>query len=166
MELVVENPAANAGDIRNMGLIPGWERSPGGGHSNPLQYSCLENPMDRGAWWAIVLEVANSWTQLKQLSMHTHNNDFILFLHFFCMFMHLSDQIIDFLGIGTTIFICSWMHKWILYHPPTWSVCFPSRYRCVGNNKDCLYHHTCKHRSQNIAGVYQCLWLEWCELST
>ena len=80
---MVENPAANAGDIRDMGLIPGWERSPGEGHSNPLQYSCLENPMDRGVWWAIVLEVTNSWTQLKQLSMHTHNNDFILFLLFF-----------------------------------------------------------------------------------
>ena len=64
--------------------------------------------MDRGVWWAIVLEVTNSWTQLKQLSMHTHNNDFIIFLlFFFCMFMHLSDQIIDFLGIGTTTFICS-----------------------------------------------------------
>ena len=44
--LVVKNPPPNAGDIRDAGLIPGWERSPGGGHGNPLQYSCLENPKD------------------------------------------------------------------------------------------------------------------------
>ena len=50
--LVVKNPPANAGNVRDLGLIPGWGRSPGGGHGNPLQYSCLENPMDRGAWWA------------------------------------------------------------------------------------------------------------------
>ena len=50
--LVVKSPPANAGDIRDMGLIPGSGRCPGGGHGNPLQYSCLENPMNRGAWWA------------------------------------------------------------------------------------------------------------------
>ena len=49
MAPVVKNPLANAGDIRDIDLIPGLERSPGGGHGNPLQYSCLENPMDRGA---------------------------------------------------------------------------------------------------------------------
>ena len=48
--LVVKNPHANAGDIRDMSLLPGSGRSPGGGHSNPLQYSCLESPMDRGVW--------------------------------------------------------------------------------------------------------------------
>ena len=48
----VKNVPANAGDKRNMSLIPGWGRCPEGGHGNPLQYSCLENPMDRGAWWA------------------------------------------------------------------------------------------------------------------
>ena len=52
--LVVKNPPTNTGDIRDGGLIPGLGRSPGGGHGNPLQYSCLENPMDRGAWWATV----------------------------------------------------------------------------------------------------------------
>ena len=52
--LVVKNPPANAGDIRDAGLIPGLGRSPGGGHGSPLQYSCLENPMDRGAWQATV----------------------------------------------------------------------------------------------------------------
>ena len=48
--LVVKNPPANARDIRDVGLIPGLKRSPGGEHGNPLQYSCLENPMDREAW--------------------------------------------------------------------------------------------------------------------
>ena len=52
--LGVKNPIANAGDIRDEGLIPGLGRSPGGGHGNPLQYSCLENPMERGAWRATV----------------------------------------------------------------------------------------------------------------
>ena len=52
--LVVKNLPANAGDIRDMGSIPGSGRSPGGGHGNPLQYSCLEDPMDRGAWWVTV----------------------------------------------------------------------------------------------------------------
>ena len=66
------NPPANAGDIRDAGLIPGSERSPGGRHGNPLQYSCLENPMDRGAWWATLHRVAESQTQLKQVSMHAH----------------------------------------------------------------------------------------------
>ena len=55
--LVVKNLPANAGDIRDMGSIPGLGRSPGGGYSNPLQYSYLENPMDRGVWWATVHRV-------------------------------------------------------------------------------------------------------------
>ena len=49
-------------------------RSPGGGHGNPLQYSCLKNPKDRGAWWAILHGVAKSRTRLKQLSMHKHSD--------------------------------------------------------------------------------------------
>ena len=60
--------AANPGDIRDVGSIPKSGRSPGGGNDNPLQYSCLENPMDRGPWWAIVYGVAKSWTHLKLLS--------------------------------------------------------------------------------------------------
>jgi len=56
--LVVKNLPANAGDIKDMGLIPGSGRSPGGGHGSPLQYSCLENPMDREAWLATVHRVA------------------------------------------------------------------------------------------------------------
>ena len=66
--LMVKDPPANEGDIRALSSIPGSERSPKGGHGNPLQYSCLENPMDRGAWWVIVHGVTKSWTQLKPLS--------------------------------------------------------------------------------------------------
>ena len=62
MVLVVRNPPANEGDIRDVGSIPELGRSPGRGHGNPLQYSCLENIMDREAWWATVYMVAKSWT--------------------------------------------------------------------------------------------------------
>ena len=58
--LVVKNPPANAGDLKDAGSIPGLGRSPGGGRGNPLQYSCLENPKDRGAWQATVHRVARS----------------------------------------------------------------------------------------------------------
>ena len=60
--LEVKNPHANAGDVRDAGLIPGSGKSPGGGPDNPLHYCCLENPMDRGAWRATVHRVAQSWT--------------------------------------------------------------------------------------------------------
>ena len=60
--LVVKNLFANAGDINDAGLISVLERSPGAGHGNPLQYSCLENPMDRGAWRPTVHGVVKSWT--------------------------------------------------------------------------------------------------------
>ena len=60
--LVVKNWPANAGDIKDVGLIPGSGRSPGEGHGNPLQYSYLENPIDIEAWWATVHRVTKSWT--------------------------------------------------------------------------------------------------------
>ena len=62
MALVVKNPLANAGDIRDEGSVPGSGRAPGGGHGSPLQYSYLENPMDRGAWQAAVHRVTESDT--------------------------------------------------------------------------------------------------------
>ena len=65
MELVVKNPPASAGDIRDIGLIPGSGKSPGGGNGSPLQYSCLENSMDRRAWWVTVQRVAKSQTRLN-----------------------------------------------------------------------------------------------------
>ena len=72
--LVVEDPPANEGDVRGGGSISGLGRSPGGEHGNPLQYYCLENPMDRGAWWATVHAVTKSRTRLKQLKTHTHTH--------------------------------------------------------------------------------------------
>ena len=62
---MVQNLPANAGATGDPGLIPGLGRFPGGGHGNPLQYSRLENPMDRGAWQAIVHGVVKSWRQLS-----------------------------------------------------------------------------------------------------
>ena len=63
--VVVKNPPANAGDIRDTGSIPGLGSSSEGGHGNPLQYSCLENPVDRGTWWATVHGVAESRIRLS-----------------------------------------------------------------------------------------------------
>ena len=72
--LVVKNLPVNAGDVRDAGSIPGSGRSPRGGHSNPLQYSCLENPTYRGAWWATLHGVAKSWTWLKWLSSRSSSS--------------------------------------------------------------------------------------------
>ena len=62
---MVKNLPANAGDTRDAGSIPWWGRSPGDGNGNPLQYSCLENPMDRGVWQATLHGITKSWTQLS-----------------------------------------------------------------------------------------------------
>ena len=77
---MIKNPSADAGDVRDAGLIPGSGGSPGGGHGNPLQHSYLENPMDRGAWWTTDHKVAKSRTRLKQLHtrMHTCSSPEIL----------------------------------------------------------------------------------------
>ena len=70
--LVVKNPPDNEEDKRYTGSISGLGRSPGEEHGNPLRYSCLKNPMDRGVWWATVHCVTKSQTQTKQLSTHTY----------------------------------------------------------------------------------------------
>ena len=67
------NSPANAVDVRDAGSIPGLGRLHGEGNSNTLQYSCLENPLGRGAWWATVHRFAKSWTQLKRFSTHAHS---------------------------------------------------------------------------------------------
>ena len=72
---MVKNPPANAGDIGDMGSIPESGRSLGGGHGNPLQYSCLENPMDGRAWRATVHRITQSQTQLKRLCTHARIGD-------------------------------------------------------------------------------------------
>ena len=68
---VIKNLPANARDTRHVGLILGSGKSPGGGHDNPLQYSCLENAMDRGAWWATVHGVTEEPDMTEQLETHT-----------------------------------------------------------------------------------------------
>ena len=72
---MVKNLPANAGDIKDTGLIPGSRRSSGKGHGNPLQDSYLENPMDKGAWQSTVCSVKKSQTQLEQLSMQAHRQE-------------------------------------------------------------------------------------------
>ena len=67
MARVVKSPLANAGDVRDMGSIPGWGRSPREGNGNPLQYSCLKNPMDRGAWRAIVHRVTKELDTVQKV---------------------------------------------------------------------------------------------------
>ena len=88
MVLVAKNSPASAEDVRDMGLIPESGRSPGGGRGNPLQYSSLENPMDRGAWWLTVHRVTKSRTWLKWLSTHALN-----YVNIFFVGLLLSNQI-------------------------------------------------------------------------
>ena len=73
--LAVKSLPASAGDVRDAGSVPGSGRSPGEGNGNPLQYSCLENPMDRGSWLAIVHGVTKSWAGLKQLNTENKAED-------------------------------------------------------------------------------------------
>ena len=77
---MIKNLSSNAGDTRDDGSVSGSGRSPGGGKGNPLQYSCLKNPMERGDWRAAVHRVAKSLTQLKSLSTSTfrHLSQFVL----------------------------------------------------------------------------------------
>ena len=81
MALVVKNPLANARDARDSGSIAGWGISSGGRNGNPLQYSCLENPMGRGAWQATVHRIANSRTRLKLVTMHYYTVPGTLLFH-------------------------------------------------------------------------------------
>ena len=78
--LVVKNLFANAGDIRDAGSIPGLERSPGVGNGNPLRYSRLQNPMDRGARQATVHGITKSWTQLKQWIVKSEHFHIVMFI--------------------------------------------------------------------------------------
>ena len=74
--LEVRNLPANTGEVRDVGSTSGLGRCPGGGHGNPLQFSCLENLVDRGAWWATAYGYAKRWTWLKWLSMHRMHKTF------------------------------------------------------------------------------------------
>ena len=93
--LAVKKQPANAGDMWHVGLIPGSGRSPGGGHDNPLPYSCLENPMDRGAWQATVHRVSESRIWLKWLGMHIpfyRGNDYSWWKMFFIEFQLINEE--------------------------------------------------------------------------
>ena len=83
MALVVKNLPANAGDLRDANLIPRLGRFPGRGHGNPFQYSCLEIPMGREDWQAIVHSIEQCQTRLKQLSTHAYINVTILYCNKF-----------------------------------------------------------------------------------
>ena len=90
---MVKNTLANAGDLREADLIPGSGKSPGGGHDNQLQYSCLGNPTDRGAWRAIVHRVTKS-SQLNQLSTHsihthTHTHTHVCFFIYIYIYIYI-----------------------------------------------------------------------------
>ena len=89
----VKEPTCQCRRHKRWGLIPGLGRSPGVGHGNPVQYSCLENPMDREAWQAVVYRVTKNWTQLKWLSTHAgHTN-----LNFRLLVSWVSPLVSDFL---------------------------------------------------------------------
>ena len=77
---MVKNPPANAGDIGDLGLIPGLGRSPGGGHGHSLQYSCQENPIDRGTWWDTVHRVTKNLIYIESYDIY----------NFISVFFHLA----------------------------------------------------------------------------
>ena len=89
MARVLKNLPANAGDVRDVGSISGFGRSSGGGHGDQPQYSCLENPMDRGAWWATVHRVAKNQTGLKRLSTHA---DIVLIAFYILLYLHVNNH--------------------------------------------------------------------------
>ena len=105
----------SACNARSTGSIPGWGRSPGRGNGDPLQYSCLENLMDRGTWWAPVHGVAKSWTRLSE-HMHTHQG-LIIVLLLFLRDLHLvafsTHWECVLFYIGLCLHLCE-AHQWLL----------------------------------------------------
>ena len=91
---MIKNPPANVGDKRDMGLIPGLGRPPGGGNGYTLQYSCLENPKDRGSWRATVHGI----TKESDAAGHTHTR--------VCMYTHINTYIIYIIIIYNILHIC------------------------------------------------------------
>ena len=88
----VWNLPAGQEDAGDVGSIPGWGRSPGGGHSSPFQYSCWDNPMDRGTWWAIVHGVTRSWSDATDAAKHEQALGFVnsvITIFLFSAWLHL-----------------------------------------------------------------------------
>ena len=95
--------------IRDAALIPGWGRAPGGGHGGPLQHSCLENPMDRGAWRATVHRVTKSQTWLNHLAWSTHNFVYYIHVHV-CVYVYIC----------LCVSVCTLSYSWLFVTP--WTV--------------------------------------------
>ena len=108
--LVVKNLPVNAGVVRDVGLIPGSRRSPGGGYGNPFQYSCLENPVDRGTWRATVHGVTQIQTELKWLSTHTCTSSLacIYCLSFACIY-----SLFVFLFLPCLVLVLKWKNNYV-----------------------------------------------------
>ena len=107
--LVVKNMPANAEDTREAGSIPRWRRFPGEGNGNPLQYSCLENSTDRGAWWALVHGLTKSWTWLSDYHFRFHTVTCLTQEHFFIGFLFLKLEN----GVWKSNSVC-YMHSLLL----------------------------------------------------
>ena len=107
---MVKNSPAKAGDIRDAGSIPGSGRSPGGRHGNPLQYSCLENPIDRGAWWATVQGVAKRQTLSD--SFNTYRTVPLLVCTSFCVTDEVTHGPI--LPISPVVFTVKLLHSAVI----------------------------------------------------
>ena len=105
MALAVKNPPVNVKDIRDSGSIHWWQRSPGGEHVKPLQYPCLESPMERGTWWATVHRVPKIRTQLKQLSTLTHVYIALCQICFLIIQHICVDNIITCLQLSTCLYL-------------------------------------------------------------
>ena len=129
MALVVENLPASAGVVRDVGSVSGLGRSPGGGHSNPLQHSCLENPMDRGAWWATSHSVCKSWTWLKQLSMHAY---IVILCNFHVYKLYLY------------IYILMYTKNLVSIHHHRVDLLYPFQWRIRGEDTGIPRNHYCR----------------------
>ena len=128
--ILVKVSACNAGDLDS---IPGWGRSPGEGNGNPLQYSCLENPMDGGAWWATVPGVAKSRTRVSDLTL-------TFTLNFVELFYLLSLEI--FLNFLNNMFICVDSVLWFLFSNVLWFLFSNNPYNSLKLNSwnKCLWY--------------------------
>ena len=136
MVLVVKNLLANAGDA---GSISGLGRCPGGGNGNPLQYSCLENRMDRGAWRATVCRVTDSQTRLKQLSMHAFFFAQVLFRsRLFNLHVFLYFPVVCLLFISSLILLKVWQQTlYSFYYFKFAKLCFMAQKAVSLGNYSC-----------------------------
>ena len=127
MTLEVKNPPANAANLRDEGSIPGSRRSPGERNGNPLLYYCLENPMDRGAWWATVHGVAQSRTWLTTIIDWLHN--WLLFSWVLegpaqkCHFYHNISRI-NIVNMTYHCWYWPWSYSWDTLYLPCYILCY------------------------------------------